>query len=155
MATTGVRYNVADLRKDVAIGIKIPFLTKAGVLFDQSYSTEDQLLTNLKNLILTQPGERIMQPQFGTYLREALFEPNDATLRSRLDSNIRFAIGYWLPYVTITSLDIEGVIVTGASKYEEHGARIVLTVRVTNKFSELPITFLVTPSTVTIIETNI
>ena len=46
------KYNPIDLLPDVAVGIKLPFTGKSGNLFDLSYSTEEQALSNLKNLLL-------------------------------------------------------------------------------------------------------
>ena len=151
MATAPVRYNPIDLKPDIAVGVKLPFVSKTGILFDLSYSTQEQLLSNLKNLILTRIGERVFQPQFGTDLQSALFEQNTDTLKARLTNSIQRAIEFWLPYVRISRLDIETVIVTGADR-EEHGVTITLAVQVANQRSETPVTFIVTPNTVALSE---
>ena len=65
------KYNPIDLLPDVAVGIKLPFTGKNGNLFDLSYSTRDQALSNLKNLLLTRRGERIMEPLFGTTIQDS------------------------------------------------------------------------------------
>ena len=44
-------YNPLDFEKDVAIGITLPFGKNKG-LFSLSYSTEEQAISNLKNLLL-------------------------------------------------------------------------------------------------------
>ena len=44
------RYNPIDLLPDVAVGVKLPFVGKDGTLFQLSYSTEEQAISNLKNL---------------------------------------------------------------------------------------------------------
>jgi phage baseplate assembly protein W len=69
---------------DVAVGITLPFARRDGRLFNLSYSTEEQALSNLTNLILTRQGERIMQPFFGTTLQDSLFEQNDDLLKSSI-----------------------------------------------------------------------
>ena len=55
---------VKDLpEKDrVAIGITLPIQRGNGGFFAQSYQTSEQVKSNIKNLILTRKGERIMQP---------------------------------------------------------------------------------------------
>ena len=59
---------------------------------------------NLKMLILTSPGERIMIPEFGVGIRRYLFEnaTDEAflTLRSRIMAQARM----YLPYITINSV---------------------------------------------------
>ena len=47
-----------------------------GSVFAVSYSTEQQAISNLKNLLLTTQRERFMQPKFGTRIREAVFQQN-------------------------------------------------------------------------------
>ena len=45
-------YNPIDFNNDVAVGVKLPF-GKPNGLFSQSYTTEEQAVSNLKNLLLT------------------------------------------------------------------------------------------------------
>ena len=128
---------------DVAVGIKLPFSRTNGRLFDLSYSTQEQALSNLKNLILTRQGERIMQPLFGTNLQDSLFEQNDDLLKSSIKDSIQDAVEFWLPYIAINELKVETVLAVGNSK-EEHGVTISMKVLVNGVQSEIPLTFLVT-----------
>ena len=48
------------------IGIKTPIRLKKGTLFDMSYEVSDQIADNLRNLLLTNKGERLGNPAFGT-----------------------------------------------------------------------------------------
>ena len=140
--------NISIINPNVAVGIKLPFLDKTGRLFDLSYSTEEQAISNLKNLILTRQGERIMQPLFGTNLQDSLFEPDDDILKSSIISSIQDAVSFWLPYISINDLNVETVIAMGNSKKEEHGVTISLKVSVNGIQSETPLTFLITSSTI-------
>lgn len=139
------RYNPIDLLPDVAVGIKLPFVGRSGNLFELSYSTEEQAISNLKNLILTRPGERILQPLFGTELQNALFEQNDDILKERIQISISEAVEFWLPYIGIEELNIQTVIAVDGTR-EEHGITISMKVSVNDISSETPITFLVTTS---------
>ena len=139
------RYNPIDLLPDVAVGIKLPFVGRTGNLFELSYSTEEQAISNLKNLILTRPGERILQPLFGTELQNALFEQNDDILKERIQISISEAVEFWLPYIGINELNIQTVIAVDGTR-EEHGITISMKVSVNDIPSETPITFLVTTS---------
>ena len=38
-------------------------------VFESSYTTQQAVISNLKNLILTTKGERYMQPEFGTSIK--------------------------------------------------------------------------------------
>lgn len=143
------RYRTLDLETDVAIGVKLPFVGKNGILFDLSYSTEEQLLSNLTNLILTRKGERVYQPAFGTNLQDSLFEQNDDVMRKRVDYSIKTAIEFWLPYINIVELIVNPVIAS-SSKIDEHGVIIKLTVQLNGRDAETTLTFLVTPTLITI-----
>tara|TARA_R100000734_G_C3224822_1_gene34966 strand:+ start:10 stop:249 length:240 start_codon:yes stop_codon:yes gene_type:complete len=63
-----------DLNPDVRIGLKLPFNRGNSGLFPQTETTLEQAGSNIKNLLLTAKGERVMQPEFGSRLRELLFE---------------------------------------------------------------------------------
>ena len=139
--------NTINLTPDVAIGIKLPMIGKLGNLFDQSYSTQEQAISNLKNLLFTIPGERVMQPLFGTELRSSLFEQNDNALRNDIYDSIARSIEFWLPYTTINELIVTPVATIDGAK-EEHGVTISLKVSVNGIAVNTPITFLVTSSTI-------
>tara|TARA_B100001248_G_scaffold261329_1_gene252139 strand:- start:1909 stop:2292 length:384 start_codon:yes stop_codon:yes gene_type:complete len=64
---------------------------------------------NLKNLLLTSPGERVMDSNFGVGLRMYLFQNNTPTNRARLESRIVEQVTKYLPFVRITSLNIAAV----------------------------------------------
>jgi hypothetical protein len=145
------RYHPIDLLTDVAVGIKLPIVGKDGKLFDLSYSTEDQAISNLKNLILTRQGERIMQPLFGTKLQDSLFEQNDDILKASIKDSIDQSVAFWLPYINIESLEIDPVIAVSSASSEEHGVRISLKVSVNDQEANTTITFLATATTVAVI----
>ena len=59
---------------------------------------------NLKMLILTSPGERIMEPKFGVGLRRYLFNRLEPGLINTIDGKIRSQVGLYFPHMRI--LDI-------------------------------------------------
>jgi phage baseplate assembly protein W len=89
-----------------AIGITLP-LTFGESTFEQSFQTKDQIKSNIKNLLLTKRGERILQPQFGSGLQSLLFEQNVDDLEGRIEDTINDSLKQWLPYVTAEEIDIE------------------------------------------------
>lgn len=68
---------------------------------------------NLKMVLLTSPGERIMIPNFGVGMRNYLFE-NQTTIDRGFGSlpplreNILSQVRTYLPYITIEELEIGG-----------------------------------------------
>ena len=89
-----------------AIGLTLP-LTFGENTFEQSFLTKDQVKSNIKNLLLTKRGERVLQPQFGSGLQELLFEQNVDDLEGRIEDTINESLQQWLPYVTAEEIVIE------------------------------------------------
>jgi uncharacterized protein len=91
---------------DYAIGISLP-LQFDNNTFTQTFQTSEQVKSNIKNLLLTKKGERILQPEFGSGLQELLFEPNTSDFEAKIEDTINQSIEQWLPYVTIEEINIE------------------------------------------------
>ena len=88
------------------IGPKLPIkFTKDSTPMNTQTITENTK-QNMKNLLLTSPGERIMDINFGVGLRRFLFENNTPTVRVRLESRIYEQVDKYMPFVKITDLEI-------------------------------------------------
>ena len=59
---------------------------------------------NLKNLILTSPGERVMDTFFGVGLREMLFELDDIPTREEIAERIIEQVDFYLPHIEIIDI---------------------------------------------------
>ncbi len=59
---------------------------------------------NLKMLILTKPGERVMEPRFGVGLTNFLFENFGQDTMSIIDSRIRSQVSTYMPAVSIIDI---------------------------------------------------
>lgn len=118
-------YQTLDLQPDVAIGVMLPFGKPKG-LFQLSYTTEQQAVSNLKSLLLTRKGERLFQPNFGSDVYSLMFENIDSDLSSQLDESLRVDIEYWLPYIIIDDINIEVI-------EDRNYVRIELSFRVTEQ----------------------
>jgi hypothetical protein len=89
-----------------AYGITLP-IQIGKTAFDQAFTVEEQIKSNIKNLLLTKRFERVMNPDFGSGLHELLFNQNDEVLIEDLQSTIRESIERWLPYVIIANIDVQ------------------------------------------------
>lgn len=96
-----------ELRNLKPIGVTLPFNNPNGIFY-QSYTDKDQVLSNLRNLLLTRKGERIMQPEFGTDLQYYLFEQitDELQFQENLIGEIRSSLSFWMPYVSIQDVDV-------------------------------------------------
>lgn len=123
MARSVYRYEPLNETPDRGIGVLLPFnkpvtgrrkeessYSDAGTngkgVFVQSYTTQEQSISNLRNLLHTLKGERFMQPNFGTRIREFLFRQSYESLSSDLSESITSDINTWLPYIILDSVDV-------------------------------------------------
>ena len=97
-----IRVNPLDLQKNIAIGVSLPF-NGPGV-FKSTYTTKDQIKSNLINLLLTDKGERVMNPNFGTNLKRFLFEGITDNNLETLKDNILSSILTYIYEITVTNI---------------------------------------------------
>jgi len=64
---------------------------------------------NLEMLLLTNPGERIMYPDFGVGLKRMLFEPDTPALQNEIHRSIIYQVKLYLPYIEIEQVSVQNV----------------------------------------------
>lgn len=92
-----------DLRKNTAIGVKLPF--NAPGVFYSVFSTKEQIRYNIINLLLTSKGERVENPNFGTLLRNQLFNQIDTANFSDIENSIVDSIDQYIPEVRVVKIE--------------------------------------------------
>jgi phage baseplate assembly protein W len=90
-----------------AYGITLPVKRGNTGFFEQAFTSFEQAKSNLKNLLSTARGERIMQPEFGTGLHQVLFEQMTDEFEEKLQTTITESVNFWLPYITIKDIEVE------------------------------------------------
>jgi hypothetical protein len=99
-----IRVNPLDLQKNIAIGVSLPF-NGPGV-FNKTYTTKDQIKSNLINLLLTDVGERVMNPNFGCNLRRFLFEGITSDNMEEVATSLGSSISTFIPEINVTNIEI-------------------------------------------------
>ena len=94
-----------DLDPNTYIGLSFPIQKDSNTDFAMTRNSLQQAKHNLKNLLLTFPGERVGQPEFGSRMRELCFEPIDDDLPSKIEEEVRRAVSSWLPYINIQEVN--------------------------------------------------
>mgnify|MGYP003649644803 CR=1 FL=1 len=61
---------------------------------------------NIKMVILTSPGERMMIPDFGVGIRRYLFEQNTSSVAATLKERIQNQINKYVPYVNLKDVQV-------------------------------------------------
>lgn len=116
-----------------SLAIKLPMNSSKfynrSEIFNLSYTTEEQAVSNYINLLMTKKGERYMQPNLGVGLNYYLFEQNSDDVRRQLEEEIRTQAELWLPYIfneSITIIDYNGPNISSGN-----GINIIIRFRVT------------------------
>ena len=103
LANSFKRISPLDLNKNVTIGVQFPLDREN--LQRGSETSKEQARTDLMNLILTEPGERVFLLDYGVGLKRFLFEQGDqntlsdieTALRARIEKQIEF----YLPQISL------------------------------------------------------
>jgi phage baseplate assembly protein W len=119
--------NPLDLNQRVAVGVAIPFSGPA--VFISNYTTTEQIKSNLINYILTNSGERVLNPNFGANLRAKLFDQIDDLTLSALELKLISDITTNFPSIKIQQLTLSPV-------YEQNAIQLVLVYSLLNNTSE-------------------
>ena len=96
--------NPQDVGQKRGIGINVLF-NNGNNVFNQTFTTKEQVKSNLINYILTNKGERFYDPTFGGDLRASLFDPdsNFDSITVRLEQEI-YA---YVPNIVISNIGIK------------------------------------------------
>ena len=93
-----------DLRPRVAIGIDLPL--NGPVAFIPNYQTKDAIKNNLINYLLTNPGERIENPQFGAGLRIYIFSQISSGNLEFIQEDLQEKIKANFPEISLDSVEV-------------------------------------------------
>tara|TARA_B110000977_G_C11048815_1_gene481560 strand:+ start:199 stop:624 length:426 start_codon:yes stop_codon:yes gene_type:complete len=133
------RYNFigktqSDLFPNRGIGIGVPFDGNTGI--NSTYLTKEAIRANLLNFFLTAKRERIFKPNFGSGLRNLLFEPLTDESRNDIKAFIEDGVESYFPNIEVNDVSI-------GFQEDNHVALINFkySVKSTNINDEITITF--------------
>ena len=100
---------VEDNDELIFIGIDLPFHKSSGPegYFKSTQYTLDAVKQNIRLLMNTKRGERIMQPNLGVGLERFLFEQINDNTTIQIQDEIIETFKFWLPFVTIQDIKVE------------------------------------------------
>ena len=90
----------------MAISPRLPLSRDYGYGYGMNMTIKDTVRQNLTNLLLTVPGERIMDPRFGVGLKKYLFENQGALVSSHIEGKIREQVGIYMGFLGINEINI-------------------------------------------------
>ena len=88
-------------------GPKLPLARDPIDGFTLTKDLQENIQQNLKNLLLTSPGERIMIPNFGVGVRRYLFEQRTELVIEQIKQRIHSQVETYMSFVVIGKLVVE------------------------------------------------
>ena len=91
------------------IGLSLPFVKSDGIegWFKSTETTLDAVKQNLKLLMMTEKGERLMQPNVGLNLRSYLFQQIDKNTIDSVKADLTASFERLLPFIMIKNIQID------------------------------------------------
>ena len=99
---------LVDRDENTFVGIDLPFHKGDGSdgMFAATTTTLAAVKNNVKNLLLTELGERVMQPNLGIKLKRFLFDPYTEEVANQIKASISATFSFWLPFVDIINIEV-------------------------------------------------
>ena len=87
------------------INIDFPFKDSPnGYYFKLNNNDKDAIRADLLHLLLTNKGERLYLPDFGSDLRKYIFEPNDSITHEDIRNNLNETIKRYIPNLVVNDI---------------------------------------------------
>lgn len=87
-----------------SFGVSLPIRRSTSDGFEMITRFKHLVKQNLKMILLTAPGERIMEPDFGVGLRNYLFQNYNQNTISEIDEKIKEQVLKYLPVILIENI---------------------------------------------------
>ena len=88
-----------------SFGVALPINKDSTDGFRMLKKIRDVIKQNFKMIVLTNPGERVMEPDFGVGIKRYLFENFGQATYQNIDSRIRSQVAKYLPVVLIQEIN--------------------------------------------------
>jgi phage baseplate assembly protein W len=90
-----------------SLAIKLPLIRDDVDGFETVKSFRNLVKQNFKMLLLTDRGERVMEPNYGVGLKKYLFENFDQSTFSRIETDILEQVSIYMPIVAIQEISFQ------------------------------------------------
>ena len=99
---------IVDNDTNVFVGLDLPIRKSLGKegYFASTSTTIEAVKNNIRNLLNTNQGERLMQPTFGLNLRDFLFNQINEENVASIQNGISETLSFWLPFVNIKNIQV-------------------------------------------------
>ena len=99
---------IVDNDTNIKVGIDLPIRRDdlGDGWFASTKTTIEAIKNNIRNLLNTNAGERLMQPNIGLNLRRSLFEQINEESLIGIQDSIMDSFNIWLPFIEVRDIQI-------------------------------------------------
>ena len=90
-----------------SLSVKLPITRSTADGFTMIKDFQTLVRQNFKMLVLTSPGERVMEPDFGVGVRSYLFENFNNSVFTEIESAIRKQVSIFLPVIDVRQVEFD------------------------------------------------
>ena len=100
---------IEDNNTNVRIGIDLPIRKGNNIdgFFATTSTTIEAVKNNIRNLLQTNQGERLFQPNIGINLKQYLFGQITEETLIQIQESISSTFNFWLPFVEIQNINLK------------------------------------------------
>ena len=102
--------NPLDLDYKLAVGVSVPFvgsiISGSDAVFSSTYTTTEQLRSDIINYMLTNKNERVLNPNYGSDLRRFVFQNITGINLNNLKLKIIDGLKVNFPQITVNNVII-------------------------------------------------
>jgi hypothetical protein len=87
-----------------SLSVKLPLTLDSGTGFTMNKDIVRMIKQNFKMLLLTVPGERVMEPNFGVGIKAYLFSNYQEGIEGQISSRINEQVNTYMPMIKIRDI---------------------------------------------------
>mgnify|MGYP003643774735 CR=1 FL=1 len=87
-----------------SLSIHLPITQNSADGYTMIKTIKSMVAQNLKMLVLTNPGERVMEPNFGVGIQQYLFSGRGEGVEGQIAQKMRDQVGTYLPNVVLNDI---------------------------------------------------
>jgi phage baseplate assembly protein W len=106
MAAMGSSVDLSPADAWVGTGLRLPLLPTEQTPRLTTVSGTELIRQSIQVILFTEPGERVMMPDFGCGLTRFVMAPNTVAIRTAIREEVSQALNLWEPRLRLTEVTV-------------------------------------------------
>ena len=104
--SVGIKKTITNAGWEKLVGLQYPLHASLGKGFFSRESNVPLIKNNIKQLLQTERGERVMLPSYGVSLRRFLFQQLDEILFSEIREEVLYSLNRYVPGIEVSKIRV-------------------------------------------------